>query len=280
MIGSHRLSQSGAAGKQAPARRLDFNLSTTPVARTAKSKKIRILIADQEGVFRFGLRKLFGVEEDLRVLAQAVDSLSTLNMAKEFTPDIIFLQAELMGQTPGEFMAELHQASPESKVVITASALNEEASLRYVKAGASGVILKSVDPTLFAKCARKVVNDGEVWLPKKQVAQMARLLEGTQERPMRPRDTLTNREKTVISYVMQGWRNKEIAQHLSITEQTVKNHLRTVYDKVGVSDRLELVLYAIHQRLELPPTSPTPLPPTRPASTKQQAVQQVQTSPI
>ena len=76
-------------------------MSTTPVARAAK-KKIRILIADQEGVFRFGLRKLFGVEEDLRVLAQAVDGPSTLNLAREFTPDIIFLQAELMGQTPGE----------------------------------------------------------------------------------------------------------------------------------------------------------------------------------
>lgn len=219
------------------------------------------------------------MEEDLRVLAQAVDGPSTLKLAREFTPDIIFLQAELMGQTPGEFLSELLEASPEGKVVITASAMSEEVSLRYVKSGAAGVILKSVDPTLFAKCARKVVNEDEVWLPKKQVAQMARLMEGTQERPMRPRDTLTNREKTVISYVMQGWRNKEIGRHLSITEQTVKNHLRTVYDKVGVSDRLELVLYAIHQRLELPPTSPTRVPPTRPASAKQ-AVQQVETTPL
>jgi DNA-binding NarL/FixJ family response regulator len=65
----------------------------------------------------------------------------------------------------------------------------------------------------------------------------------------------------VISYLMQGWRNREISTHLSISEQTVKNHLRTIYDKVGVSDRLELVLYAIHQRLELPPVQPTAPPP-------------------
>ena len=70
---------------------------------------------------------------------------------------------------------------------------------------------------------------------------------------MRPADTLTRREKSIVSCLMQGWRNREIAQHLTITEQTVKNHLRTIYDKVGVSDRLELVLYAIHHRMELPP---------------------------
>jgi len=82
------------------------------------------------------------------------------------------------------------------------------------------------------------------------------MLETRPDTPLRPVDTLTRREKIIISYLMQGWRNREISQHLSISEQTVKNHLRTIYDKVGVSDRLELVLYAIHQRLELPPTQP------------------------
>ena len=73
-------------------------------------------------------------------------------------------------------------------------------------------------------------------------------------------DTLTRREKSIIACLVQGWRNREIAQNLHITEQTVKNHLRAVYDKVGVSDRLELALYAIHQKLELPPP-PTPAAP-------------------
>jgi DNA-binding NarL/FixJ family response regulator len=104
---------------------------------------------------------------------------------------------------------------------------------------------------------RKVVLENEVWLRKRQVAQIAKLLETNSARPLRPADTLTRREKTIISYLMQGWRNREVAQHLSISEQTVKNHLRSIYDKVGVSDRLELVLYAIHQRMELPPIQPT-----------------------
>jgi DNA-binding NarL/FixJ family response regulator len=71
--------------------------------------------------------------------------------------------------------------------------------------------------------------------------------------PLRPVDTLTRREKSIIACLVQGWRNRQTALRLRITEQTVKNYLRTIYDKVGVSDRLELVLYAIHQRMELPP---------------------------
>jgi DNA-binding NarL/FixJ family response regulator len=232
---------------------------TTPV-RTLK-KRIRILIADQEGIFRLGLKKLIGVEDDLRVVAQAVDAEQTVAMTREFTPEVAFVQADILGPEPETVFGQVRRASSETKVVVTASAMSEEESLRYVKLGAAGVILKSVDPELFLKCARKVAEN-ELWLPKKQVAQMAKMLDSPDQ--VRPRDTLTNREKTVISYLMQGWRNREIAQHLAITEQTVKNHLRIIYDKVGVSDRLELVLYAIHQRLELPPVGPAAASPPAP----------------
>lgn len=228
-------------------------MSSTQVAK----KRIRILIADQEGIFRLGLKKLFGVEDDLRVVSQASDPPETLTLATEFKPDLIFLQAEMVKQDMTGLFVELRRRLPDAKVVIVASALTDNEAVNYVQNGAAGVILKSADPALFVKCARKV-RDNEVWLPKKQVAQMAKLLEGSE--PARPRDTLTPREKTIISYLMQGWRNREIAQHLGITEQTVKNHLRTIYDKVGVSDRLEMVLYAIHQRLELPPIGPAQAP--------------------
>ncbi len=230
-----------------------------PLGSEHESKgKVRILIADDSGIFRLGLKKLFGVEDDLRVVAQAENAEQVVSLAKEFHPDVMFVQFELVAKDTEGTFGELRRVAPASKIVLTSSTpISEEQSLDYVKMGVAGVIQKSVDPALFIKCARKV-TDNEVWLPKKQVAKMARSLEKPEER--RPRDTLTAREKTVISYLMQGWRNREIANHLSITEQTVKNHLRTVYDKVGVSDRLELVLYAIHQRLELPPTGPAEIP--------------------
>ena len=214
-------------------------------------KRIRILIADREEVFRIGLQRLFGAEDDLRVVAQAQDSAQVARLAGQFKPDLLFVQAEIAAEGLDDLLVEVRHASLSSKIVITASSMPEDQILRYTKAGASGVILKSVAPYLFVKCARKVM-DSEVWLAKPQVAKIAQILQTTQERPRRPADTLTGREKTIISYLIQGWKNREIGQQLSITEQTVKNHLRSIYDKVGVSDRLELVLYAIHQRLELP----------------------------
>jgi two-component system, NarL family, nitrate/nitrite response regulator NarL len=228
-------------------------------SRQCRARRIRILVADREEVFRIGLGRLFGAEDDLRVVAQAEDSGQVARLAAQFKPDLLFVQAEIAAEGLGDLVVQVRQASPSSKIVITASDITEDQALRYTKAGASGVILKSVGPHLFVRCARKVM-DSEVWLPKRQVARMAEILRSTQEKPRRPADTLTGRERMIISYLIQGWRNREIGRQLSITEQTVKNHLRSIYDKVGVSDRLELVLYAIHQRLELPPISPTSRP--------------------
>ncbi len=223
-----------------------------PTTRAPK-KRIRILIADREGVFRFGLKKLFGIEDDLRVVTQTETADQTLDMAQAFKPDVAFVQQELVAEGGGDaYLARLRESSPDSKIVITASVVSEADARRHIQAGAASVILKSLDPLLFAKCARRVVAN-EVWLLEQEAVQLAPVPDGGPPKRLRPVDTLTNREKTVISYLTQGWRNREIAKQLAISEQTVKNHLRTIYDKVGVSDRLELVLYAIHQRLELPP---------------------------
>jgi len=220
-------------------------------ASTAK-KKIRILVADQEGVFRIGLKKVFGVEDDLRVVAQADNAAQVPGLAKKFKPDVSFVQAEMLGHDPGDFILRVHHARPGGKVVVTASALGGDDATRYIKAGAVGVILKSVDPSLFVRSARKVMKN-ELWLPKQQAPGVASSPPESPSRALRPVDTLTRRERSIIACLVQGWRNREIGHHLHITEQTVKNYLRAIYDKVGVSDRLELALYAIHQRLELPP---------------------------
>lgn len=214
-------------------------------------RKVRILIADREGIFRLGLRKLLSIEDDLRVVAQAENSAQVMAGARTFRPDLLFLQAEIAVDGPNDLLAEVRREVPASRIVITGSSLTDDGKSRFAKSGASGIILRSADPSLFVKCARKVL-EGETWWPKGPADPASRATEPLKERSLRPAETLTRQEKTIISYLMQGCRNREIAQHLSITEQTVKNHLRMIYDKVGVSDRLELVLYALHQRLELP----------------------------
>ncbi len=227
-------------------------------ARLPKGK-IRVLVADREAIFRLGLRKLFAVEDDLRVVGEAEKADEVLARTETFRPDVAFIHEEILGESGGNLISAVQQSSPKCKVVVTSSMASDDASMRHVRSGAAGVILKSVDPQMFIKCARRV-SEGDTWVPKRSVSAMAKMLEARPENPPRPVDTLTRREKTVISYLMQGWRNREISQQLSISEQTVKNHLRTIYDKVGVSDRLELVLYAIHQRLDLPPVQLTAPP--------------------
>jgi DNA-binding NarL/FixJ family response regulator len=223
-------------------------------ARVSKGK-IRVLVADREGIFRLGLKKLFAVEDDLRVVAEADNGADVVARAETFQPDLLFVQEEILADNGSKLISDVRRVAPECKVVATASTASDELSMRHIRCGAAGVILKTVDPPLFIKCAR-CVRAGETWLPKQQISTMAKLLEARPDNPRRPVDTLTRREKVIISYLLQGWRNREISTHLLISEQTVKNHLRTIYDKVGVSDRLELVLYAIHQRLDLPPIQP------------------------
>ena len=200
---------------------------------------------------------MFAVEDDLRVVAQTDSASQLIELTKSLRPHLYFIQAEIITEAGGNLLADIRREAPKCKIVVTSSSVpGEDEGMRFIQLGASGIIPKSVEPLLFVKCARKVVWEDEVWLPRQQVARIAKFVETNASRPLRPVDTLTQREKTVISYLMQGWRNREIAQHLSITEQTVKNHLRSIYDKVGVSDRLELVLYAIHQKMALPPVQP------------------------
>jgi DNA-binding NarL/FixJ family response regulator len=225
-------------------------LNPLPAADSPPATAIRILLGDSEVLFRLGLKKLLDAERDLLVVAQTADRDELIRLAAESKADVVFAQAELLGVHFEETISELRHAAPGTKLMVVASSFPDEDAVSAVRAGASGVILKSTDPALFLRCARKVYEN-EVWLPKKQVAQMATLLQNGAGSP-RPADTLTPREKVIISYLTHGWRNREIAHSLSITEQTVKNHLRNIYDKIGVSDRVELVLYAIHQHLELP----------------------------
>ena len=221
------------------------------IARSLK-RKIRVLVADREVIFRLGLKRLFAVEDHLRVVGEAETADEVVARAKTFQPDLVFIQEEVLTATVGNLISAVLEVAPRCKVVATASSISDESSMRHVRNGAAGVILKTVDPQLFVTCARRVTGGGR-WIPKKQVCDMPKPLEARPDTPPRPVDTLTPREKTVISYLMQGWHNREIGRHLSISEQTVKNHLGTIYDKVGVSDRLELILYAIHHRMELPP---------------------------
>jgi two-component system, NarL family, nitrate/nitrite response regulator NarL len=217
-------------------------------------KKTRILIADRESVFRLGLLKLFGLEDDLRIVAQADTSEQVARLAQQFKPDVVLVQEEILAEPPGNLAERVRSASGHCRIVITAASLGQELISRYLQAGVSSVIQRRALPSRFVDGVRGALKGKATKLEAPEV-ETVETLEKSKEDLSRPVDTLTQREKEVISYLVQGCGNREIAQHLSIAEQTVKNHLRAIFDKVGVSDRLELVLYAIHKRLELPPVA-------------------------
>jgi DNA-binding NarL/FixJ family response regulator len=214
-------------------------------------KRIRILLADREEVFRLGARKLFALEDDLRMVAQAASREEAVALAERFRPHVLMVQGEIAGEPLADFLEQIKRASPRSKVVITASSHQGEMAFRYMEAGAAGVISRSAPLSHFARCVREAMKHkaGAVRPAAAMVVKSAAI---GPKPPMRPAGTLTRREKAVIGCLMQGFPNREIARYLSIAEQTVKNHLRSVFDKLGVSDRLELVLYAIHQKLDIP----------------------------
>ena len=220
-------------------------------SRLKTKKKVKILIADREGIFRLGLKRLLSAEDDLRVVAQAENAPQVLAMLKIFQPDLLILQQEIASDGNYGLLALIRDQAPQCKIIAVASQISEEMKVAIVKARAAGLISKRDQPEAFVKRVHQVIR-GETVLPQAPIPEGRAGIIGDKDLRPRPVDTLTRRERTIISCLTQGWRNREIARRLEITEQTVKNHLRAIYDKVGVSDRLEMALYAIHQKMDLP----------------------------
>jgi len=151
---------------------------------------------------------------------------------------------------PDESVAALLQLVPHLKVVLIVSEQDASEILEYVRRGACGVVPRSISPDLLIKCIRKV-SAGETWLDNRCINLVIEAYRAQATKLISPktRTKLSSKELMIISGVTQGLRNKEIATDVGTTEQVVKNYLRKIYDKLGVSDRLELALYCMHHKL-------------------------------
>jgi len=210
---------------------------------------IKILIADSQAIYRVGIRKIFALEDDLRVVAQAESLGQTLAAASRFEPDVVLMESA-MSPNPAGAVAEVMKRVPNAKMVIIAGESDEDDTVEYLRRGVRGIIKRSVAPELLIKCVRKVA-EGETWLDNQGVNWVIEAYRSQSSQPAsaKPKGRLTDKELLIVACVTQGMKNKEIAAEVGTTEQVVKNYLRKVYDKLGVSDRLELALYCIHHRL-------------------------------
>src|ERR1022692_157701 len=225
-----------------------------------KGQFVRVILADTQAIFRAGLRKVFALEDDIRVVGQAETLVQTQSAAAKFTADVLIFEAALT-PNPVEAVADLLRQNPQLRiVVVTPGASDEELTLELFRRGAHGIVSREVEPELLVECLRKVVA-GETWLDSQGVHWVMEAYRNQNNRPAgaRPKVQLTPKETLIVSCVTQGMKNKEIALRVGTTEQVVKNYLRKVYDKLGVADRLELALYCLNHHV-VDNTKVPPLP--------------------
>ena len=210
---------------------------------------IRIIVADTQAIFRAGLRKIFALEDDIRVVGQAETLAQTHAAAKRFSADILIVEAALT-PNPADAVSELMRQCPGVRLVVVTTEPNQELTLELFRRGAHGVVSRDVEPELLVDCIRSV-SRGEPWLDNRGIQWVleAYRTQGTRPATTRSKVQLTPKESMIVSCVTQGMKNKEIAVRVGTTEQVVKNYLRKVYDKLGVADRLELALYCLNNRV-------------------------------
>jgi DNA-binding NarL/FixJ family response regulator len=219
---------------------------------------ISILIADDHPIIRASLRTLLSLEEDFNVVGEASDGGVVLEQLKEIEPDILLLDLKMPKLDGLSVLHILRESGNSTKVIVLTASDDRKEYIQAMKLGCAGIILKQTAPALIVKGIRKVIG-GEIWPDSHTIAagmrQSASLNDRAFQAPdvprIRPRSTLSKREREIVNLVAKGFRNKEMAEKMLITEQTVKNHMHNIFDKLGVSDRLELALYAIYNGLDL-----------------------------
>ena len=201
---------------------------------------LKLILADNQAIFRAGIAKVLAVEDDMRIVAQAQTPEQLMMAVEKFRAAVVVFSANF----PPDLNA-LVEAANKAKTRLVVLADTGEMSSRYLGAGVHGVIYRNVTGPALVECVRKV-SRGETWV--QDVAVPSELTENDMV-GLRVRDRLTAKELRIVALIVQGYKNKEIATQLGTTEQVIKNYLRNVYDKIGVSDRLELALFTIHHRI-------------------------------
>jgi DNA-binding NarL/FixJ family response regulator len=230
-----------------------FPTNGTP--QTAPTTGIRVVLADSQAIYRVGMKKVFALEDDIRVVAQA-ENLTNLHTALQRYPtDVVLLEGQMIAGTI-DAIPDLVRRSPDAKIIVQVVETDEANIVELYRRGVRGV--------------RKIA-EGETWIDNQSISWVIEAYRSQASSLTNPKTQpkLSKKELAIISCITRGMRNKEIAYQIGTTEQVIKNYLRKVYDKLGVSDRLELELYCLHHQLlktYLEEAEAMPIPPTAQAT--------------
>jgi two-component system, NarL family, nitrate/nitrite response regulator NarL len=217
------------------------------------SSPIRLLIADDERLFREALRLLLETDPGFQVIGYASHGAEAVDLARRLKPDVLLLDVAMPGLRGLEVLQTLAAGSISVRTILVTGSITRSDVLTALRHGARGIVMKGVAPDLLFKSIHAVMK-GQYWIEREAVSDLvAALRESAPAVAVSPpvrRFNLTPRELEIIRAVVDGKGNKEIACRLGVAEPTVKHHLTNIFDKVGVSNRLELALFALHHNVQ------------------------------
>lgn len=217
----------------------------------ATPEPVTIVIADDHPILRDGLMKLLDSEPDMRVLGAAGDADEAVRLVRDLSPDVLLLDLAMPKRSGLDVLRELAPGQDDVRVVILAASIDDAQMIEALELGARGVMLKESATDLLFKCIRTVVA-GQYWVGREAVSELVQGLRRARERRKEraaSRFGLTDRQIDIVKAVVAGQNNREIAETLDISEDTVKQHLTSIFDKCGVSSRVELALFAVDHHL-------------------------------
>lgn len=212
----------------------------------------RILIANDDLIFREGLRTLIEADASLQVIGDSSDGETALRLAREIRPDVLLLDWTLACQDEMHLLQELATSAHPVRTLLLSVPLDNAAVLKTLKCGAWGVVLKNSSAQMLLNAIRCVLA-GQYWIGYECASSLIEALHDVDswkdKQAAHPTFGLTHRECEIIQKVVEGYSNVEIARHFSLSQSTVKHHMTNVFDKLGVSTRLELAFFAVNHRL-------------------------------
>jgi len=217
------------------------------------SKQLRIVIADDHRIFRDGLRKLLVAERDFEVVGEAADGEEAARKVRDLRPDMLLLDVAMPGTDGLDALQEIGRDQTTRTLLLT-GAIEESALVAALRLGARGIVMKHAATALLIKAIRGVMA-GQYWVGKDRVPGIVEALRPLLEKERssgRDQFGLTDRELEVTAAIVAAYTNRDIAAKLRISEETVKHHLTNIFEKLGVSNRLELALFAMNKHLSLP----------------------------